>query len=31
MRARVAGIGDQLTQQPPGDREIVHPEILTRA
>jgi hypothetical protein len=24
MRARIAGIGDQLAQRPPGDGKIVH-------
>ena len=28
--ARIAGIGDQLAQRPPGDRKIVHPQDLTR-
>jgi hypothetical protein len=28
--ARIAGIGDQLAQRPPGDLQIVHPQNLTK-
>jgi hypothetical protein len=30
VRAWIAGIGDQLAQRPPGDREIVHLQSLTK-